>query len=47
MSNVRRKHTAAFKAKVALEVLKQEKTIAQLASQYSIHPNLITQWKKN
>jgi transposase len=46
MSNVRRKHTAAFKAKVAIEAVKQEKTTAQLASQFSIHPNLVTQWKK-
>lgn len=42
----RRTHEAAFKAKVALESVKGEKTIAQLASQYSIHPNQIGQWKK-
>ena len=47
MGNDKRKyHSAAFKAKVALEALKERETINQIASRYEIHPNLITQWKK-
>lgn len=46
MRNMRRKHDAAFKARVALEAVKGEKTIAQLSSEYSVHPNQIGQWKK-
>jgi len=41
----RRNHTASFKAKVALAALKGEKTLTELAEQYEIHPNQITQWK--
>ena len=46
MKNKRRNHSAAFKAKIALEAAKGDKTIAELASQYEVHPNQITQWKK-
>jgi transposase-like protein len=41
----RRNHTASFKAKVALAAVKGEKTLAELAEQFDIHPNQITQWK--
>jgi transposase len=46
MHNQRRKFTAEFKAKVALEALKEQKTLAQLAEQYELHPTQITEWKK-
>jgi transposase len=41
----RRNHTPAFKAKVALAAIKGDKTLAELAQQFDIHPNQITQWK--
>jgi transposase-like protein len=41
----RRSHAAAFKAKVALSAIKGEKTLAELAQQYDVHPNQITAWK--
>ena len=45
MSNLRRKHAPAFKAKVALEAIKQTKTIPALASEYEVHPTQVKQWK--
>ena len=41
----RRNHAAAFKAKVALAALKGEKTLLELAQQFDVHANQITQWK--
>ena len=41
----RRNHSAAFKAKVALAAIKGERTIAQLADQFDVHPNQVTTWK--
>ena len=46
MKNKRRNHSAQFKAKVALAADKGDKTIAELASEYEVHPNQIAQWKK-
>jgi putative transposase len=41
----RRNHTPAFKAKVALAAVKGDRTLAQLAEQFDVHPNQITSWK--
>ena len=46
MSQGRRKHSPAFKAKVALEALKGQETVAQLAAKYEVHPGQIQAWKK-
>lgn len=45
MHGMRRQHDAAVKAKVALEAIKGEKTIAQIAGEYGIHPNQIRMWR--
>ncbi len=45
MSSIKKKHSPSFKAKVALEAYKEEKTSSELASLYSIHPGLIRNWK--
>ena len=42
----RKYHSGALKSKVALEALKEQETINQIASRYEIHPNLVTQWKR-
>ena len=41
----RRNHSAAFKAKVALDAIRGDKTLAELAKQHDVHPNQITDWK--
>jgi transposase-like protein len=45
MKRSRRNHAPAFKAKVALAALKGDRTLAELAQQFDVHPNQITQWK--
>ena len=42
----RRNHSPLFKSKVALAALKGDKTIAELAAQFEVHPNQITEWKQ-
>jgi transposase len=46
MRRKRRNHGSAFKAKVALEAFKGERTLAELAEQFEIHPNQITTWRR-
>jgi transposase len=42
----RKRYTSEFKAKVALEAIREELTTAELAKKYDIHPTMITGWKK-
>ncbi len=44
--NKRKQYSAQFKAKVALEAIRGEKTVAELASQYEVHPTMINNWKR-
>jgi transposase-like protein len=46
MAGSKKRHPAAFKAKVALEAAKQTKTAAELAKTFQVHPVQISQWKK-
>lgn len=46
MSRKRKRHSADFKAKVALEAIKGLKTSSELASEYQVHPTQISQWKR-
>jgi len=46
MKRSRRKFTAEFKAKVALEAIKEQKSLSELAEQFELHPNLISLWKR-
>ena len=46
MKRKRRNHSPVFKAKVALEAAKEEKTLAELAQQYELHVNQISSWKQ-
>ena len=46
MKQKRRNHLPGFKAKVALAAIKGDKTLAELAEQFAVHPNQIQHWKK-
>ena len=46
MRRKRRNHSSSFKAKVAVAALKSDKTLAELAEQFDVHPNQITDWKR-
>ena len=46
MSQGRRKHSAAFKTKVASQAVKGQETVAQLAARYEVHPGQLQAWKK-
>ena len=44
--NKRKRYQAEFKARVALEAIRGEQTVAEIAARHSIHPNMVAQWKK-
>lgn len=46
MTIQRRQHSGAFKAKVALEAIRGERTVNEIAADYGVHPVQITQWKR-
>ncbi|MBP9561422.1 MAG: transposase [Syntrophorhabdaceae bacterium] len=46
MNDTRRQHDASFKTKVVLEAIWSQRTIVEIASEYGVHPNQITAWKK-
>jgi len=46
MARTRRRFDAAFKAKVAVEAVRELKTVSEIAKQFRVHPNQVTLWKK-
>lgn len=43
---MRKYHSKEFKARVALEALKEEKTIAEIGTMFEVHPNMVSEWKR-
>lgn len=43
---MRKRHTAEFKARVVQELLKEQKTVSQLAAEYGVHPNQLYRWRE-
>ena len=46
MNSKRRRHSASFKTKIVLEMLKGSGTVSELASKFEVHPTMITKWRK-
>lgn len=46
MQKIRKRHSASFKAQVALEAIRERKTLSQLSTEHSVHANQISQWKQ-
>ncbi len=46
MSKRRKQYSPQFKARVALEAIKEEKNTAELPSEFGVHPTMITRWKR-
>lgn len=47
MSRIKRKFTPAFKAKVAIEAIKEQQTLRELSNKYNVHGNQISKWKSD
>ena len=46
MSKKRKQYSSAFKAKVALEAIKDQSTVAEIAKKYGVHPTMVSNWKR-
>ena len=46
MGNIRKRYSGKFKHQVALAALKEQKTLSELSSEYGVHPNQVSAWKK-